>query len=192
LRDDATFARAVALADRLGLDLSRRVRQMSTGMRQKLALAIALAPDVPLVVLDEPTSNLDPTVRREIIQLIREDRASGKTVLFSSHVLSEVEEVCDRVIVLREGRLVESIRMADVREQHRIHATLRGSLAPLPTNLAREARVDQGPGGEVTILVSGDLALLLGWLAEQPLTRLHIEPVGLRTIYERHHGATNP
>jgi ABC-2 type transport system ATP-binding protein len=165
---------------------------MSTGMRQKLALAIALAPDVPLVVLDEPTANLDPTVRREIIQLIREDQAAGKTVLFSSHVLSEVEEACDRVIVLRAGRLVESIRLADVREQHRIHATLRGNLSPLPADLAGDTRVQPGPAGDVTIHASGDLALLLGWLAEQPLTRLHIEPIGLRTIYEHHHGATNP
>ena len=87
LRTTATLTRALQLAERLQLDLTRRVRQMSTGMRQKLALAIALTPDVPLVILDEPTANLDPTVRRDVIELIREARAHGKTVVFSSAVL---------------------------------------------------------------------------------------------------------
>jgi ABC-2 type transport system ATP-binding protein len=179
------------LADRLELDLSRRVASMSTGMRQKLALSVTMAANTPLMILDEPTANLDPTVRAEVVAIVLEARQAGRTVIFSSHVLSEVEEACDRVLILREGRLAESIRMTDVREQHRIHAALRGSLSPLPADLAGETRVENGPDGGVTIHASGDLARLLGWLAEQPLTRLHIEPVGLRTIYERHHGATS-
>src|SRR5687768_2782689 len=84
-----SLERSLQLAERLQLDLSRRVRQMSTGMRQKLALAVTLTPDVPLVILDEPTANLDPTVRRDVVELIREARDDGKTILFSSHVLSE-------------------------------------------------------------------------------------------------------
>jgi ABC-2 type transport system ATP-binding protein len=189
LRPGAVLPRALALAERLQLDLSRRVVQMSTGMRQKLALVVALAPDVPLIILDEPTSNLDPTMRREVIGLIQDYRTNGTTVLFSSHVLSEVEESCDRVIVLREGRLAESVRMSDVREQHRIRATLSGPLSPPPGALSAGLNIDRGADGTVTILAAGDLAPLLGWLSQQPLTRVHIEPVGLRAVYERHHGA---
>src|SRR5262249_12977661 len=126
LRPGELFGRALALAERLQLDLSRRVGQMSTGMRQKLALVIALAPDVPLVILDEPTSNLDPTMRREVVELISDCRKNGRTVLFSSHVLSEVEEACDRVIVLRSGQLVDAVKVADVLRQHRILAKLNG------------------------------------------------------------------
>jgi ABC-2 type transport system ATP-binding protein len=188
LRPGTSLARAIALAERLQLDLSRRVGQMSTGMRQKLALAVALAPDVPLVILDEPTANLDPTVRQGVVDLIGECRGQGKTVLFSSHVLSEVEEACDRVIVLRDGRLVDSVRVADVLRQHRIRAELRGTLAPAPDELAASLSIANGAGNEVTILTAGELQPLLGWLAQQPLARLQIEPVGLRTIYERHHG----
>ncbi len=188
LRPGTRLERAFALAERLQLDLSRRVGQMSTGMRQKLALVVALAPDVPLVILDEPTANLDPTVRQGVVDLIRESRAEGKTVLFSSHVLSEVEEACDRVIVLREGRLVDSVRVADVLRQHRIRAELHGTLAPAPDELAPSLNIASGAGNEVTILTAGELQPLLGWLAQQPLARLQIEPVGLRTIYERHHG----
>jgi ABC-2 type transport system ATP-binding protein len=187
LRPGTLLSRALELADRLGLDLSRRVGQMSTGMRQKLALAVALAPDVPLVILDEPTSNLDPTVRRDVTSLLDDARAQGKTVLFSSHVLSEVEDVCDRVLVLRAGRLVDSVRVADVRRQHRIQAQLHGPLTPAPAELASGLEITRGENGRVTILTPGDLAPLLGWLAQQPLAELEIEPIGLRAIYERHH-----
>jgi ABC-2 type transport system ATP-binding protein len=192
LRDGALVARAVALADRLQLDLARRVGQMSTGMRQKLALAIALAPDVPLVILDEPTANLDPTVRRDVVELIHDARNQGKTVLFSSHVLSEAEEACDRVIVLRDGRLVETVRVADVLRQHRISAELRGALTPPPAELAAQLQVTHGPNRAVTILTAGDLAPVLGWLARQPLGEVQIEPTGLRTVYERHHPGGTP
>ena len=78
LRGESSAARCVQLADRLGLDLSRRVSQSSTGMRQKLALAAVLAADVPLLVLDEPTTNLDPTVRATILTTIREAKAAGR------------------------------------------------------------------------------------------------------------------
>lgn len=207
LRAGVPLERALHLAERLQLDLTRRVRQMSTGMRQKLALAIALTPDVPLVILDEPTANLDPTVRRDVIELIREARTDGKTIVFSSHVLSEVEEACDRVLVLRTGRLVDSVRVAEVRRQHRIAAKLVGELVPPPPALVGSVEVsidmptsadlrghatrsNDGAPRELSILTRGDLAPLLGWLAEQPLRELTIEPVGLRTVYERHHPST--
>lgn len=189
LRPGSALARAEELAARLQLDLSRRVVEMSTGMRQKLALVVALAPEVPLVVLDEPTSNLDPTMRTEVIALIREIRRQGRTVLFSSHVLSEAEEACDRVIVLRAGRLVESVWIADVRQQHRIRAELTGALSQPPSDLAARLTIEHGVGGALTIFAAGDLASLLAWLSQQPLSSLQIEPVGLRAAYERHHGA---
>ncbi len=88
---------------------------MSTGMRQKTALAAVLGYDTPLVILDEPTASLDPTARSEVLSLVREARDEGRTVLFSSHVLSEVEEVCDRVAVLRFGELVHEQSLHELR-----------------------------------------------------------------------------
>ncbi|MCC6493584.1 MAG: ABC transporter ATP-binding protein [Pirellulales bacterium] len=187
LRREASLARSLKIAERLQLDLSRRVRQMSTGMRQKLALAVALTPDVPLVILDEPTANLDPTVRRDVAELIHETRSEGKTVVFSSHVLPEVEDVCDRVLVLSGGRIVDSVRVSDVRRQHRIRATLTGPLAPPPASLAAALEITHHANGEAVIVTRGELTPLLGWLAEQPLGQLQIEPIGLRAVYERHH-----
>jgi ABC-2 type transport system ATP-binding protein len=192
LRPGAQMPRAMGIAERLQLDMTRRVGQMSTGMRQKLALAVALAPETPLLVLDEPTANLDPTVRRDVTELIRESRTGGQTIVFSSHVLSEVEDACDRVVVLREGSLVDSVRVADVRKQHRIQARLVGEMSEPPMALSANLTIARDSAGSVTIVTSGDLAPLLGWLAEQPLESLQIEPVGLRTVYERHHPAGAP
>lgn len=187
LRDTASEQAMRKLVERLELDDSRRVGQMSTGMRQKLALAATLTPEVPLVVLDEPTSNLDPTARSGVLQLLREAKEAGKTVLFSSHVMSEVEEVCDRVIILRAGKLVETIRMSDIRRQHRIRAELTGPLTEPHGKLADQLEISHDEDGAVTILTEGTLEPLLGWLADQPLSELQIEPIGLRAAYERHH-----
>jgi len=186
MRRETSLEVAMQLAERLQLDTSRTVRQMSTGMRQKLALVVALAPDVPLIVLDEPTSNLDPTIRSDVLQMLREARDEGKTVLFSSHVLSEVEEVCDRVVALRGGRVVESLRMAEVRRQHCIRAKLTGPLVLPEGSLGNQLEVDQSVAGWITIFTGGPLEPLLGWLAQQPLAELQIEPVGLKAIYQRH------
>lgn len=176
------------LAQRLDLELARPVAAMSTGMRQKLALAAALAADTPLVILDEPTANLDPTVRAEVGQLVCEAKAAGRTIVFSSHVLSEVEEVCDRVVILRAGRLVHEQPLAPLRKRHRIRALLDGPLPPLPAALADQLTVERREHQMVVIETPGDLSPLLGWLATLPLRDVAIEPAGLRSVYERFHG----
>src|SRR4051812_13609027 len=168
-------AASVRLAERLGLDLSRKVAQMSTGMRQKLALAAVLAVDVPLLILDEPTSNLDPTVRSVVLQLIREAKAAGRTVACSSHIISEVEQVCDRVVLLRDGRVVHDQLMSDIRRGHRIRARLTGGLPQAPEQMRAELRVSSPSDGHVTIDAPGELAPLLGWLAKLPLAQINIE-----------------
>jgi ABC-2 type transport system ATP-binding protein len=189
LRGQRDATRSVRLAERLGLDLSRPVTQMSTGMRQKLALAAVLAVEAPLLILDEPTSNLDPTVRGTVMALIREARSSGRTVIFSSHVLSEVEQTCDRVAILRQGRLVHDQVMSEIRRGHRIRAQLTAAWPTVPERLAEEFSVSHAADGSVTIDAPGELSPLLGWLATLPLAEVHIEPIGLQSIYEKYHPA---
>jgi ABC-2 type transport system ATP-binding protein len=185
VRPEGSLTRALALAERLKLDLSRQVALMSTGMRQKLALAATLSADTPLVILDEPTSNLDPTVRGEVIALVREARQAGRTVIFSSHVLSEVEQTCDRVVLLRQGRLVHTQVVAQLRRQHRIVAKLTGPMPPPPEHLADlNIRTNNG---QVLIETPGELSPLLGWLAQLPIVQVQIEPVGLQAVYDRFH-----
>lgn len=190
LRREGYVRRAARLAERLELDLSRQVARMSTGMRQKLALACVLASDTPLVVLDEPTSNLDPTVRSDVLALVREAQAAGRTVLFSSHILDEVEKVSDRVVILRRGELVHVQTMSGLRRQHRIRAQLTGPLPPAPPHLAAEL-VIEARDGLVSIVTPGELSPLLGWLATLPLAEVQIEPVGLAAVYEQWHPAAS-
>ena len=186
LRRGTDLQREFELAQRLGLEISRPVSKMSTGMRQKLALAAVMAVDSPLVILDEPTSNLDPNVRGVVLALVREAREAGRSVIFSSHVLDEVEASCDRVGILREGRLVHVQTLAELRRQHRIHARLTAALPPAPHELAAGLRIS-ATNGDVTIETPGELSPLLGWLATLPLAEVRIEPVGLRAVYDRFH-----
>jgi ABC-2 type transport system ATP-binding protein len=184
--------RSLEIAQRLELDLTRSVGYMSTGMKQKLALAATLGAEVPLYILDEPTANLDPSVRSTVLALVAEARARGATVMFSSHVLAEVEEVCDRVVILRSGRLVHTQVLSELRSQHRILAWLNGPLPELPRDLsAADCRVTQ-EGELATIESAGELAPLLGWLAQLPLRDIRIEPVGLRAVYDRFHRPEAP
>ena len=115
LRGGVGQARVEELARRLDCDLSREIRTLSSGNRQKLGLIQAFMNDPELLILDEPTNGLDPLVQQTFYDLVREVRAAGRTVFLSSHVLPEVERVCDRVGILREGRLVAVERITDLR-----------------------------------------------------------------------------
>jgi ABC-2 type transport system ATP-binding protein len=187
VRPGGDVARSKKLAERLELDLSRRVAFMSTGMKQKLALAATLAAQTPIMILDEPTASLDPSVRYIVAELVREARKDGQTVLFSSHVLSEVEELCDRVVILRAGRVAHVQVMAELRRRHSIKAKLRGALPTPPAHFDGQLTIRAEKAGEVTIETPGELGPLLGWLAALPLEQVRIEPVGLRAIYAQYH-----
>jgi len=178
---------AAAVTRRLELDCSRQVARMSTGMRQKLALAVVLAMETPLVILDEPTANLDPTARAEVLELVVEARAAGRTVIFSSHVLSEVEETCDNVAIVRAGRVVHEQSLEHLRRCHRIRARLTGPFGQIPPALATSVTVAEQRDGMVVLEAGDSLAPLLGWLATLPLEEVRIEPVGLAAIYDRFH-----
>lgn len=188
VRRDNSRARAEKLAyDRFGLDPLRAVTAMSTGMRQKLALAVTLAVDTPLVILDEPTSNLDPTMRADVAALVAEAKSAGRTVIFSSHVISEVEQVCDRAIILRGGKLVHTQTLSELKRKHRIRAQLTGPLPPLPASFGGQISLTQGAAGDLLIETPGELSGMLGWLATLPLAEVRIEPVGLNALYEQFH-----
>ena len=189
LRRECRREAAARVADRLDLDCRRQVARMSTGMRQKLALAVVLATDAALVILDEPTANLDPTARAEVLKLVLEARAAGRTVIFSSHVLSEVEETCDRVVIVRRGSIVHEQSIEAMRRSHRITARLTGPLGEVPAELQGRVSVVAAPAGDggrgITIEAGDSLAPLLGWLAHLPLDEVRIEPVGLAAVYDQ-------
>ncbi|MFC1923891.1 ABC transporter ATP-binding protein [Chloroflexota bacterium] len=115
LRNNDSVTRKEELSERLDLDLSRKIRTYSKGMKQKVAIIQALMSDPELLILDEPTSGLDPLVQREFYNLLKEEKEQGKTVFLSSHILPEVERVCDRIGILRDGLLVDIENIEDLK-----------------------------------------------------------------------------
>ena len=184
LRGERHDAEADRLAKQLDVPLGKPLTQLSSGMKRKVALLSALLPQVPLIVLDEPTSALDPTMRGQLLDQLAAARSRGQTVLFSSHVLAEVERVCDRVAVLRRGRLVHLQEMAELREGRLVRAKFTTPPATGPDG-SPLAMAD----GAVELEYRGPLPALLGWLSAHQPTDVRIEPLGLGPLYARLHGA---
>jgi ABC-2 type transport system ATP-binding protein len=185
LRKQALGEDCERLAKRFDIDLRRPIASLSSGMKRKLALLQVLLPQAPLIIMDEPTNTLDPTMRDELLDQLLAVKALGQTVLFSSHVLQEAERVCDRVGILAKGRLVHLQTMSELR-QNRV---ARVRFAQPPTSPPPEISVRERRDSQMTLLCHGDPQPLLRWLAEQAVSELQIEPFGLGEIYSRFHAA---
>jgi ABC-2 type transport system ATP-binding protein len=133
MRGGLDARRKAALIERFGLDPTKKGRTYSKGNRQKVALVAALASDVELLLLDEPTAGLDPLMEAEFRDCIGEERSNGRTVLLSSHQLGEVEALCERVSIIRHGRIVESGTLTELR--HLTRTSVDAELATAPTEI---------------------------------------------------------
>jgi ABC-2 type transport system ATP-binding protein len=188
LREDDGLERAVAIAERLmKLNLKKKVRAYSTGMKQKLALALTFADPVDILILDEPTSSLDPSARADVLNMVKEARSQGQTVIFSGHVLSEVESVADRVAILRRGRLMHVENMHERR-------TLRMLLIRFgddpPAGFPEELDLTERERNGNTCLLEhrGPIGPLLHWLDHSPVEDIAIGTEDLLSLYNRFHG----
>jgi ABC-2 type transport system ATP-binding protein len=178
--------RRAELCERLELSadtLRRPIRDYSRGMRQKIGIIQALQHDPELAILDEPSEGLDPLMQRAFYDILAEVRAAGRTVFFSSHVLSEVERVCDRVAVVREGRLValEDVGTLLSRRRRQVEITVVGS----PPDLAAVPGVTGVVvvGDRVTCSLEGDPAAFLAALAGSTIADILIEPARLEDAF---------
>jgi len=188
LRGGVGLDRAVAIAERvLKVDLGRKVRTYSTGMKQKLALAQAFADPVQILILDEPTSALDPSARADVLGLVTEARREGQTVIFSGHVLSEVEQVADRVAIMRCGRLMH---IEDMHDRRGLRMILLKYVGPPPDHLPEplELKAIRRDGPVVLLEHRGAVGPLLGWLNGQDVADLAIGTEDLKSLYDRYHG----
>ena len=169
-------ARRAELCERLGLpenDLGRPVREYSRGMKQKVGLVSAFQHRPRLLVLDEPTTGLDPLVREVVFELMAEARADGATVFHSSHVLSEVDRTCDRVAILRRGRLAALMRVEEVRRTSARRMVVEfGGEAPLDEVRVPGVEVLEAEGGRLVLRVTGTPDALLAVLARHPVSYL--------------------
>ena len=188
VRGETAGADVDRLATRLDIDIDRPLTHLSSGMKRKVALLAVLTPKVPLIILDEPTNTLDPTMREQLIEQLRLARDRGQTILFSSHVLSEVERVCDRVAILKQGKLVHVQIMESLRAEGRfVHARFDSVPATGPDGEPLSSEASQ-MDGTLQFNHHGPLPELLNWLQRANARTLRIEPLGLGPIYQRFHG----
>jgi ABC-2 type transport system ATP-binding protein len=178
--------RRAELLDRLELSeatLRRPVRDYSRGMRQKIGIIQALQHDPELAILDEPTEGLDPLMQRAFYDVLDDLRAAGRTVFFSSHVLSEVERVCDRVAIIRSGRLValEDVAALLARRKRNVEMRLFGP-APVLAGVPGVSAIQQ-TDGRLSCALEGDVAPFLKAIAGAPISDLTIEPAHLEEAF---------
>ncbi len=175
------------LIERLDLDTSRRIKALSTGNRQKVAIVRALQADVPLYLLDEPTRGLDPLVQQEFGRILAEYRDEGRTIFLSTHILSEAEHLCDRVGLLREGRLV-AVERVDVLTESRVrrfHARFAGA-TPTPDDL-KGATVVSRADDAISFEVTGSVDRVVKTLARFEVTDLTIDEPSLEDAFLRYY-----
>ena len=185
---DAGFV--AELEQRLEFDSGKKIREYSSGNKRKLGLILALMHKPELLILDEPTSGLDPLVQQTFLQLMREARANGQSVFLSSHMLSEVQAICDRVGILRAGKLQEVKRVADLMNQDYRVVTLRlrepvsaGLFATLPTVTGLQVNDRQ-----VTLHLRGDFNPLLDALRGVYVENIAVVEPSLEDIFLTYYG----
>jgi len=186
-------ARRDELVERFGLDPTKRARAYSTGNRQKVALVAALASGAELLVLDEPTLGLDPLMEAVFRECVAEERRRGRTVLLSSHILSEVEAVCDRVTIIRAGRTIESGALSDLR--HLSRTSITAELAGPVDGLATLAGVHDltTDGSRVTCEVdAARLDEVLAAMSRIGVRSLTSRPPTLEELFLRHYTVGSP
>jgi ABC-2 type transport system ATP-binding protein len=176
------------LIDRFDLDVSKKVRAYSKGNRQKVLLVAALMTRPDLLLLDEPTSGLDPLMEQAFRHSVQEARDAGQTVFLSSHILSEVEALCDRVGILREGRLVEMGTLVEMR--HLSAVTVEAVFDATPPDLTRVAGVKRAvvDGHHVHLEVQGPIEPLVDALGGTGVRQLLSREPSLEELFLAHYG----
>ncbi|MGW0433598.1 ATP-binding cassette domain-containing protein [Micromonospora sp. NPDC003197] len=177
------------LVERFALDPSKPARTYSTGNRQKVALVAAFATRAPLLVLDEPTSGLDPLMEQEFRRAVGQARERGQTVFLSSHQLAEVEAICDRVAILRSGRLVEVAAVAELRRLHRteVEVSFTGT-APDLAGVSGVETIHSTHPDRMRFSLTGPPAAALRALAAANVTALSVREPTLEEIFLDYYG----
>ncbi len=171
------------LADRLDLDLNRKIDDMSYGNKKKVAVVQALLHAPKLLILDEPTGGLDPLIQNRFFELLKEENQNGTTVFFSSHVLSEVQKMCDKVAIIKEGRILKVENIEDLRQN---------KFRTIRVDFAKDEHSDLNLSGiiqkeivnnSVKVLYSGEIKRLLYELSQLNVQNVTIEEPSLEEIF---------
>ena len=170
------------LADALSLDLNKKIEDMSLGNKKKVGIVQGLLHSPKLIILDEPTSGLDPLMQRTFFDLIQRENERGATVLFSSHILGEVQRICNRVAIIKDGRIVDLRRIEDLRRNSykKVGITTESPLEGF--SLPGAAKITQ-EGNQTSFLYSGEVNALFAKLASLPLVNADVSEPELEEIF---------
>ena len=193
LRGGLDETRRAHLVERFELDTTKRGRQYSKGNKQKVALVAALSSDVELLVLDEPTSGLDPLMERVFQEEIEAEKARGRSVLLSSHILSEAEALADRVSIIRDGVVVETGTLDQLR--HRTRTSVRATLERPPESVAELSVLEDAhlDGAHLHGTVEAErIGAAMELLGRYGIVALTVSPPSLEDLFLRHYGEGSP
>lgn len=180
------------LSERMNLDLSRKIKNLSSGNKQKVGVIQALMHRPELLLLDEPTAGLDPLMQQEVYRLLREARQAGATVFFSSHIISEVETLADRVAIIRNGVIIEEATPQKLTEMsiHKVQVRLIDPIDPEIFRLITGVRLVSSRNGlEVDLEVEGDMDRLIKFLANYNVKDLVTNTRSLEDIFLKYYQA---
>jgi ABC-2 type transport system ATP-binding protein len=188
LRDSTTNWKKISnLAERLDLSLRLPIKNLSKGNKQKIGIVQALMHQPDLLLMDEPTAGLDPLVQQEVYRMLREAQKTGATVFFSSHILGEVQEIAERVAIIRQGKIIEIAKTDSLinRSFRRIHITFKGFPALETLNTVSGVTVEhlEEDHSAVTLRVEGEMDGLIKALADYPVRDLDVLKPTLEEIF---------
>lgn len=170
------------LADALELDLNKKIEDMSLGNKKKVGIVQGLLHSPKLIILDEPTSGLDPLMQRTFFELIRQENEQGATVLFSSHILSEVQRICDRVAIIKDGKIINTQKINELQENAHKKVTFT-SKSPIDSFTLDGANDIQISGNTVSFVYRGDCNALLAAVNNNDLANVDISEPSLEEIF---------
>ncbi len=175
-------ARIYDLAKRLDLDLNKKIEDMSLGNRKKVGIIQGLIHSPKLIILDEPTSGLDPLIQQTFFEIIKEERDRGATILFSSHILSEVQKLCDRVAIIKEGKILEIQEMDELSNDSYKTITVKTDSNITAFSLEGAMNISQSEGN-LSFIYKGDYNVLLTELLKYKIKNIEITEPSLDEIF---------
>ncbi|MFB3169808.1 ABC transporter ATP-binding protein [Neobacillus sp. 179-C4.2 HS] len=172
------------LAEIMDLDLNKKIDDLSLGNKKKVGIVQGLLHEPKLIILDEPTSGLDPLMQQKFFELLEEENRKGATILFSSHILTEVQRLCNRVAIIKEGKIVTVEKISTLKENtyKKFKVETKETLAPYYFNLPGVNKLEV-KGNQTSFLFKGNINEVMGRIADIEITNLWIEEPDLEEIF---------
>lgn len=172
----------------LDLEFNKKIKQLSKGNRQKVGLVQAFMADQDLIILDEPTSGLDPLIQKKFYELLREEKRKGKTIFMSSHILAEVEEVCDRVAIIKDGKLqvVEDINSLQNKMGKKLTVELKEKVNPEQFRMEGVNQIEKD-GKKISMVITNNLDETIKKVSSYKIITMNLETFSLEQLFLRYY-----